>query len=154
MSNAKYSLLFKNSTEAQSKDLVDNYRCVCLEDGIKPFSNYKTKEMVSQTWPGENGEDTYFPSSLSFEAFDWEVKMATKSDLQHSVKSNFADLVNYLKASSPFKIYSSFLGDGRQGCYLTEVTDIEFSKDVDNNDIMEFTMKFRITDPLTSITLS
>jgi hypothetical protein len=137
----------------------------------------ETKDLPKREWFDEHGEDTYLPSRLFFKSYDEEFELAYKGselatnpfdlDLAFTQINNFKlwlsgnDLVEDDEGSgSSLKIYSPYTTIGRQGMYLlsfSEEDPVVMTKYEDGNDyhenVVTFKVKFRVTDPMTNITL-
>lgn len=132
----------------------------------------KSKELAKRNWHDEHGEDVYMPKKLMMEAYDVEFELGciVNSDGFNLSKAfeKITSFKNWLTGNdteegsgAELKIYSPFTGIGRQGCYLLEVDDEDphlqlkqTAGNIYNENVLTFKVKFRITDPVTDITLS
>lgn len=141
-----------------------------------PFkAGCEVKELAKRDWPDEHGEDTYFPPKTVMKAYDAEFTMAYKGQELADNPFNLALAFQHIRqfkqwltgnnteegSGSELKIYSPHSTIGRQGCYLTEISDEEpcvQTKQEGGNlyheNVVTFKVKFRVTDPVTDITLT
>lgn len=168
----RYTLLMQKGSDS----VIDTYTQFGIVCASVPFkAGGKTKSLAKREWYDEQGEDVYIPSQLMFEAYDAEFTLAYKGQ---ELATNPFDLSLALESIETFKewlsgadedggsgaelsIYSPYSTIGRQGCYLLEISDEEphlqtkqESGNVYNENVVTFKVKFRVTDPATSITLT
>lgn len=132
----------------------------------------KTKDLPKRDWKDEQGEDVYIPSNLMMEAYDAEFEMAcvVNNTSGFSLSAAFEKINAFKKwlsgndtssgSGAELKIYSPYTGIGRQGCYLLEISNEEphlqlkqSAGNLYNENVLTFRVKFRVTDPMTNITL-
>lgn len=134
----------------------------------------KAKEVAKRDWHDEHGEDSYIPSKLMFEAYDAEFELAYKGKELSSNPFNLSLAFEHIDAfkkwisgndtengsGADLKIYSPFSCIGRQGCYLSQISDEEPHVQVVgesgndyNENVVTFKVTFRVTDPITNIVL-
>lgn len=169
---SRYTLLFQKGTDS----VVNSYTqwgIVCAQVPFKVAG--KTKDVAKREWPDEHGEDSFIPDKLMFEAYDVEFELAYQGQ---ELSSNPFDLSLAVAAISSFKkwlsgndtsegsgaelsIYSPYSTIGRQGIYLLEFSDedphLQLKQEggnVYNENVLTFKVKFRVTDPMTDITLA
>lgn len=126
----------------------------------------KTKALAKRDWHDEDGEDTYIPSSLRFEAYDAEFELAYQGkELQSSpfnLSLAFAQITDFKRwlsgnnttgdAGASLTIYSPFTAITMHG-YLLEISDEEprlqvvgERGNIYNETVLTFKVKFRVTD--------
>lgn len=157
-------------------EIVNSYEKWGIVCAKVPFNaGGKTKELAKRDWHDEQGEDTYIPSRLMFEAYDAEFELAYKGQELATNPFNlslaFEKIDTFKKwisgndtdsgSGAELKIYSPYSAIGRQGCYLKEISDEEpvvqtkyEQGNLYNENIVTFKVKFRVTDPMTNIILS
>lgn len=155
--------------------VVDSYAqwgIVCVKVPFK--AGCRTKKLPNREWFDEHGDDTYIPKKLMMEAYDAEFEMAYKGE---ELASNPFDLdlafqkIDAFKkwlsgndtsegSGAEFRIYSPYSTIGRQGCYLLEISDEAphvqtkgVGSRLYHENVVTFKVKFRVTDPVTNITL-
>lgn len=162
------------------KDTYVSFGVVCQEFPFKHLP--ETKDIPKHDWFDEDGEDAYIPKSgLKFKAYDLEAKFLYSKNLVSIWKYEVAamhtsddyptyaskQMASDIKAFIDFicgkdadgkpllAIYDEYTRTGRQGVYVVSVdSDLYFYDDVNNNVIAQFKIKFRVTDPVTDITLT
>lgn len=144
-------LMQKMYMGAAVKDSLKDFGIVCTEVPFLPFS--EMKELPTRDWPEEDGEDVYVPSRLAMKAYDMEISFCYKGGAKSAYDGikKFIDYLTGEDGESPvLKIYSPYTGIGRKSVYLKEYGDDDFFLDVEE-DVVLFSMTFRITDPKTDI---
>lgn len=169
--DSRYTLLFKKDN-GSTVNSYSQWGIVCAKVPFK--AGGKTKELAKRVFFDEQGEDTYIPQKLMFEAYDAEFELAYQGQELSSNPANLSlafQQINAFKkwlsgndttqgSGAEIKIYSPYSTIGRQGCYLLEISDEEPHlqlKQENNNvyreNVVKFKVKFRVTDPMTNITL-
>ena len=168
----RYAILFKKASE----NVVNSYTQWGIVCANVPFkSGGKTKDLPVREYFDENGEDTYIPPALKFDAYDMEFEMAYAGKELASNPFNLSlaytkikDFKKWLSGNdglgstgAELKIYSSYSTIGRQGCYLLDIDDEEThlqlmqqGGNLYHENVLTFKVKFRVTDPMTDITLT
>lgn len=134
----------------------------------------KTKELPKRDWADEHGEDTYVPAKLMLEGYDAEFEMVYQGEElatnPFNLKLAFQQIDAFKKwltgndtdagSGGELKIYSPYSTIGRQGCYLLEISDEDpvvqvkqAGGNVYHENVVTFKVKFRVTDPMTDVTL-
>lgn len=110
------------------------------------------KEFATNDWVGEDGEDVFFPDKIAYKAYDLSVTFVCVA--QHGT-ANFKikSLWDYLQ-SPPLKFYDTYTGIGRQNIYYKSFNPQSLYRKDGDNDVVEFTMTFRVCDPVSDIVLS
>lgn len=164
----KNTLLIRKTGSESVYSSFSGWNIACTE---VPFEiGGETKDLYKNDWKDEHGEDTYIPDTLMLKAYDLRVKFAYKGSLNtaYGVLTSFRD---FLTGAAETKIYEGGVetqevadggasldlyfphtGIGRQKCYLKQFADTDFTKS-NIDDVLEFSAVFRVTDPVTSITL-
>lgn len=167
----RYTLLIQKAGGSVI-DTFTQWGIVCCSVPFKAGGT--TKKLPVRTWYDEHGDDTYIPRQLKMEAYDAEFEMAYKGlelatqpfNLSHA----FVQINAFLEWLSgndgaggngaEISIYSPYAGIGRQGCYLSKISDesphLQVAQErgnVYNETIVTFKVTFRVTDPVTNITL-
>ena len=150
----EYTLLMQKMKQGSPvKDSLRDFGIVCTSIPFIPCE--ETKELPTRDWPGENGEDTYIPEKLPVSAYDMEVELCYKGGLG-TCYTKIRSFLDYLKGNdgsgAALKIYSPFTGIGRQNVYFKSMGDIEFGKS-NIDEVLTFSLVFRVTDPVTDISL-
>ena len=168
----RYTLLFQK-TGGSVVNSYTQWGIVCCNIPFK--AGGKTKEPAKRDWKDEQGEEAYIPAKMMFEAYDVEFELAYKGQ---ELSTNPFDLdlaftqINAFKkwlsgndtesgSGAELKIYSPYTTIGRQGCYLSEINDedphVQTKQEAGNlyhENVVTFKVRFRVTDPMTPITLS
>lgn len=170
--DSRNTLLFKKGENAVVNSFAQ-WGIGCCKVPFK--AGGKTKDLPKRDWHDEHGEDPYIPKKLMMEAYDAEFELACVVNSQtFNLSAAFEkitafkmwltgndDLTNHPEGTgAEYSIYSPYSTIGRQGCYLLEISDEEphlqlkgAAGNVYNENVLTFKVKFRVTDPLTPITL-
>lgn len=148
-----YEIYFqKDKAGSPVKNSLVDFNIVCVDF---PFQLYpETKNLVSDDWPEEHGEDVFFPDKLPLKAYDLEAELCYVGN-SGSAYDDIVSFLDYLRGEdgngTSLKIYNPHTKIGRQKLYLKSVDDDIFHSDV-YGDIVLFSVTFRVTDPKTKIT--
>ena len=169
--NNRYTLLFQKGT-GRVVDSFNKWGIVCCSVPFK--AGGKTKEPAKREWLDEHGDDVYLPSKLMFESYEAEFEMAYMGKELATNPFNLSLAESQIKAfkkwltgndtqngsGSELKIYSPYAAIGRQKCYLMEISNEspcvvtkQEGGNLYNENVVTFKVKFKITDPMTDITL-
>lgn len=107
------------------------------------------KDYASNDWADEDGDDVFIPSSPVYKGYDVKFDFVYVGD-GGSANEKIHAFWSYLQGSS-FKFYDSYSGIGRQGVYFKSYDPGTFRRR--SMDVVQFSMVFRVTDPVTSVTL-
>lgn len=168
----RFTLLFQKG-EGSVVNSFTQWGIVCCKVPFK--AGGKSKDLPKRDWHDEQGEDTFLPGKLMFEGYDAEFELAYQGQELATNPFNLSLAVtainNFKKwlsgndteegSGSELKIYSPFAAIGRQGCYLLEISDEDpcvMTKtqggNLYNENVVTFKVRFRVTDPMTNITLT
>lgn len=167
----RYTLLFQKGNGSVINSFTQ-WGIVCAKVPFK--AGGETKEIASNDWYDEHGEDGYIPNKLMFKAYDAEFELAYKGqelatnpfdlDLAFTKISAFKKWLagndNSSGTGAELKIYSPYSTIGRQKCYLKSISDEEphvqtkqESGNIYHENVVTFKVKFRVTDPMTDVVL-
>lgn len=150
-----YSIYFKKGN-GNVIDTNVQWGIVCKEF---PFVLYgESKELSKRDWYDEDGEDTFFPERLAMQAYDLEVEFAYKGEMD-SANLAIRSFLDYLTGrdqagGTSLMVYDTYTKIGRQGIYFKDIKPDVFVRNSSEGDVVTFSVTFRVTDPLTDITLS
>lgn len=166
--DANYGLRIKRGSEAVINTFT-RWGIACIKVPFK--AGGKTKDLAKRDWHDEQGDDTYIPSKLMFEAYDAEFEMAcVVNGSAWNLSPSLEKIDSFKKwlsgndtvggSGAELTIYSPYSTIGRQGCYLVEISGEDAhlqlkgqSGNIYKENVLTFKVKFRVTDPMTSITL-
>jgi len=162
MSINGYRILFKRVGDQSAIDSYATYNVV-LED--MPDIPLEPKNIFTQDWYDQDGNDVYIPATLKYKAAECKFKFIAKNDGNTSVKSVYNSFVNYLEGKM-FSFYCEYNTIGKQNVRLVKKPEeAEYFKNVKrvlNNgsftdvteEVLKFSLVFEINDTKTDITLS
>ena len=152
---------FNGTTYTNVGSVIDTqaaYHVVCQEFPFKYLP--ETKDLAKRDWYDEHGEDVYVPTDgLKMKAYDLEVTflyVGSRENMGNELKSFVKFICGRNNGGAPMlAIYDEFTGIGKRGCYVTDVNnDLYVYDDANEHIVSKFKVKFRVTDPVTDITLS
>lgn len=138
-------------------DTQAQFNVVCQEFPFKYLP--ETKDLAKRDWYDEHGEDVYVPTDgLKFKAYDMDVKflyVGTQNNMQTDLNGFILFISGKNSGGAPMlAIYDEYTKTGRRGVYVTDISsDLIAYDDVNTDVIGVFKVKFRVTDPITDITL-
>lgn len=149
--NEPYSILFQKDSEPTANDSLLKWGIACCD--VPFILDGGSKDLEARDWPGESGEDVFIPAVLPLKPYDLEIKMVYVGPLSESY-DNMVAFRNYLTGDdglgASISIYNSYTRIGRRNCYWLDMSNLVFSKE-GNEEILQFTLKIRITDPKTKV---
>jgi len=166
MSDYKKFIIQQYTTNGSSETNVGNavdtqatYGIVCKECPFKVLP--EPKELPKRDWYDEHGDDVYLPSDgLKFKAYDLEVTflyVGAGADKESDMRTKIGNFINFLygrnDGGSPLlKIYDEYTLTGRKGVVCIGVdNDMLVYDDANDNVIGEFSVKFRVNNPVYSV---
>ncbi len=108
----------------------------------------KIKNIVTQNWMDEDGEDVFLPDTIRHEAYDLELEFVYYENDNES-NNNFRRFVNEIKGKW-LKLYESYTGICRHGVYLVSVDEDPKFVRRGEHDTVVWTAKFRVNQPDTN----
>lgn len=111
----------------------------------------KAKNIISQKWKDEDGDDVFLPNQVFHESYTLELEFIyLRNDT--AANDNIRAFIEEIEGKW-LKIYDVYTKIGRQAIYFTECDeDPTFKRR--NSDYLNFKMKFKVNDPDTNIVLS
>lgn len=150
-----YAILFKKMNDDLVVDTFDNWGIVCKDF---PFNLYgEAKELSSQDWMDEDGEDEYVPSELKIASYEMDVEFVYKGDM-NTANVKIREFLDYLTGrggtGAELQVYDTYTKIGRQKVRFVSIEDDIFWRQEEGGDVVVFVVKFKVNDPVTDITLS
>lgn len=144
----KYTFIMQKTTDgAVVKDSYTDFDIVCTE---VPFTHFAdTKELPSNDWGGEDGEDVYIPKTLPLKAYDMTLNLCYKGPVETAylaIKSFRDYLIGADGDGAALKVYMPYTGIGRTDVYLKSFSPEDFWLDTDE-EVVLFNITFRVTNP-------
>lgn len=170
MSNYKKFLIQQQSYDGSQYtnvggvvDTQVKFRVVCQNFPFKKLP--EIKELPKRDWYDENGEDIYIPTDgYKFKAYDIDATfLYTGTDL--TIRTDISNFINFIygridssgnssSSNIVLAVYDEYTKTGRRGVVVKEVENtLYWNVNFDQDAIATFKIKFRITDPVTDITL-
>lgn len=153
---AAESVYFRKTGSADVKDSVRDFGMYCKE---VPFTIFgEAKDLSSDDYKDEDGEDEYIPKKLPLKSYTMEVTFAFKGD-RDSANKALVEFMNYLTGrdadseGAEFEMYSSYTGIGRQKCRFVSISNDAELVRKDGYDILFPKITFKVNDPATDIVL-
>lgn len=152
---------YNGSTYTNVGQVVDTqtaFHVACQEFPFKYLP--EIKDLPQRDWYDEHGDDVYIPSDgMKFKGYDLEAKflyVGTQANMKSELKSFIEFIYGQNAEGSPLlAVYDEYTKTGRRGVYVLSVDDDLVLYDERNPHVIaQFKVKFRVTDPITDITLS
>lgn len=150
------SVYFRKTGSLTVKDSVKDFGMFCKD---VPFTMYgEAKDLSSDDYKDEDGEDEYVPKVLPMKSYTMEVTFAFKGD-RDSANKALAEFIAYLTGrdenseGAEFDIYSSYTEIGRQKCRFVSISNDAELVRKDGYDILFPKITFKVNDPMTDIVL-
>ena len=137
--------VYKDSIEYE--DAFDTKASYGLWIKHVPFTiQPKTKSLIKQTWPDEDGDDVFLSESgAKREAYDWKIEFIyLQNDGMAHVR--IADFVNRINGRW-LKVHDSYTQTTRSGVYVSEFDPEPKFKRRGNQDFVTFSVTFRVNNP-------
>lgn len=173
--NDTNTLLIRKGDEGEVVNTFTEWGIVCAKVPFKAGGT--TKKLPSREWNDEHGADTYIPQRMYMEAYDAEFEFAYKGE---ELVMNIMNLSQAFTQIDAFKkwltgndgqpgeetgasltIYSPYSTIGRKNCYLVSISNEDpcviakgRGTNLYNENVVTFKATFRVTDPVTNVTLS
>ncbi|MGJ7024910.1 hypothetical protein [Petrimonas sulfuriphila] len=146
-----HSIIFqKEKSGSPVKDLITDFSMVCTS--FPPQSSLEAKDIVTDDWVDENGEDSFEPAILPLKAYDLEIQIGYSGTIG-TAETKVSDFIKYLLGHDgngvKLKIYNSHTNIGRKGVRFVSYNP-EQSQSI-TDDLRVFTVTFRVTDPISTV---
>lgn len=111
----------------------------------------KAKNIISQTWKDEDGDDIFIPDTIYHEPYTVELEFIYLEN-DNNANENIRSFVQEIEGKW-LKIYDGYTKIGRQAVIVSELEeDPTFKRRT--WDYVSFKVKFKVNDPDTNIVLS
>ncbi len=110
----------------------------------------KPKNIVSQTWQDEEGDDVFIPDKIVHEPYEIEIEFIYYGN-NDMANVNINAFLKEIEGKW-LQMYETYTRIGRQGVYMIECDDDPTFKRR-GTDYVSFSVKFKVNDPDTDITL-
>lgn len=147
-------LIKKNVTNAVVKNTYDEWNIVCKDFPFKLGGD--AKDLYAESLPDEHGDDEYIPDIIPIKAYEIDVPFVYKGNI-NTANSYIKQFLQYLIGQDgqkpDLKIYDTYTKIGRQNVRYVGYKEDAFVRKEDEGDVVEFTISFKVNDPLTDIRL-
>lgn len=141
----------KEADGSEVKELGEDFEFYEMES--KFYGGNTVKDVPKRDWYDEDGDDEFVPDEQKYKAFEMDVKFGYKGDMG-SANAKLKALQDYLNGGT-MKVYDSYNQIGRQDVRFVSIDDdAELVRDEEDGDILVVTIKLKVNDPKTEITLS
>ncbi len=146
----EHDIIFQKEKDGSPiKCLVSDFKMVCLSFPAHP--PLEAKDVAIDDWPDENGEDSFEPDILPLKAYNLEVQIGYYGE-SGTANTKVLDFIKYLLGHDNYgaklKMYNPHTGMGFKGVRFVSYTPEQYQYLSD--DLMVFTITFRVTDPVNS----
>lgn len=141
----------KEATGSVVKELGEDFGF--YETESKFYGGNTVKEVAKRDWYDEDGDDEFIPEQQKYKAFEVEIKFGYKGGM-NTANEKLKTLQDYLDGGT-MKFYDSYNRVGRQNVRFEEISDdAELVRNTEDGDILIITIRLKVNDPRTEITLS
>lgn len=148
-------LIQKTIDKAPVIDTYEEWKIVCKDFPFRMGGD--AKDLYAESLPDKHGDDEYIPDILPIAAYETEVPFVYKGSM-NTANYYIKQFLNYLIGLDGYKpdlkIYDTYTKIGRQNVRYMGYGDDAFVRKEDEGDVVEFTITFKVNDPVTEITLS
>lgn len=151
MNNYK-GILFKKGTESVYSST--KWGCYVMDSMYIPVAT-KAKNIASQSWYDEHGDDEYIPEVLYYEPVEATIDFVYKGKVSDA-NTQIRAFINYLRGGY-FNFYDEFHKIGRQQVRLLDFSDdaeLVYVSNAGDDCVATFSITVKINDPVTDITLA
>lgn len=152
MQNYKPILFLKNTLNVVNTVRDSQEWCISVKS--VPFKVFPDmKDIPSRDWNDEHGDDEYIPDKPYYKAYEMDCDFVFIGR-EGSANGMIKDFLTYLAEGGSFQMYDSYTKIGRQDVrYVSYSEDILYRRD-NQQDIVVFSVKLKVNDPITDIYLS
>lgn len=111
------------------------------------------KEPSKRDWKDQNGDDEFILNTPVFKAYTMDVDFLFMGDFGNGNKK-ILDFIDYLTTDGEFSVYDSYTGIGRTHIRYASMKESAFRRREGNNDVISFSITFKVNDPVTQIKLT
>lgn len=141
----------KESEGAAVKELGEDFGF--YETESKFYGGNTVKDIPKREWHDEDGDDEFVPDEQKYKAYEMEVSLGYKGDMG-TANEKLRALQDYL-AGGTMRFYDSYNKTGRQGVRFVSISDdAELVRNDADGDILIITVRMKVNDPRTEITLA
>lgn len=143
-------ILFQRGDESVRNS--SEWGCYVMKSPYIPCAS-TPKNITSQKWFDENGDDEYIPSVLYYEPIEATIEFVFKGTIAQA-KTQIIAFISYLQGGE-FKFYDEFYQKGYGRVRVLKLSDAEFVYDCGDTDkgVATFSVVLKINDPVTDIVL-
>lgn len=147
--NEKYKALLIENSNGETIDT--NAFCDIVVKSCPFQLAPEPKDYAVNDWADENGEDVYFPTTPVYKAYDLKVDFLCITE-NGKANQKIKSLWDFLQ-HPPLKLHDVYTNIGRQQVYYKSFNPKSFYRREGVKDIVEFSLNFRVCDPITDISL-
>lgn len=144
-------ILFKRDGESVVNS--SDWGCYVTDSPYIPAPK-SVKNITSQSWFDEHGDDEYIPETLYYEPVEATLSFVYKGAVAEA-KTQILSFINYLRGGY-FSFYDQYYKIGRQKVRVLDFSEGAELKYMDNSNdlcVATFSIEIKINDPVTDITL-
>lgn len=113
------------------------------------------KNINTETWLDENGDDEFVPETLLFKAYEMNCDFVFIGE-HGTANTKIGEFLIYITNGGMFSIYDTYTNIGRTNIRLVKGEDdpkVFYRRD-GKDDVVVFSIKLKVNDPTTQITLT
>lgn len=146
-----HDIIFQKEKDGSPiKCLVSDFDMVCTS--FPPHPVLEAKDVTTDDWADENGEDSFEPDILLLRAYNLEVQIGYSGDAG-TANIKIFDFLKYLLGHDGngvrLKMYNPYTNMGYKGVRFVSYTPEQYQNL--SGDLITFTITFRVTEPASTV---
>lgn len=147
MQNYKPCLFLTDSDKGKFRDSQE-WNIYVKSIPFKVFPD--RKDIASRDWPDENGDDEFIPETPVFKAYEIDCEFVFIGT-HGTANTSITNFISYLANAGNFTIFDSYTQIGRQRVRYVSYSEKIFYRRDGENDIVVFSLKLKVNDPISNI---
>lgn len=150
-------ILFKKHKATEEHGISDEV-LACDDLGIMPLSHpfavqLEQKELPTNEWLDEDGDDEFVPDKPCFKSFEDEVEFGIEADTPEDAMGVIAYFIMYLSFGGAFAMYDERTRIGYEDVRFVKLEPTADKIEKDGKSIIQFKVVFKVNSPISFISL-
>lgn len=146
--------LQKEAEDAPLKETIFEWGIYCKDIPFKMVA--EAKSLTERDWADEQGKDVYVPEKLMMKGYEMTITLCCKGD-KFSANTALNALIEYMTGADGngvyMKMYCDYTKIGRRHIRFLSLEDnAELVRNDEDGDILVFSIKVSVDDPVTVVT--
>jgi hypothetical protein len=150
-------ILFKKHKATDEHGIGDEV-IACDDFGIMPLSHpfavqLEQKELPTNDWLDEDGDDEFVPDKPCFKSFEDEVEFGIEADTPQDALGVIAYFIIYLSFGGAFAMYDEHTEIGYEDVRFVKLEPTADKIEKDGKSIIQFKVVFKVNSPISFTSL-